>query len=337
MDDKAGVVPQATQPPVPFRAAWRLRNRLLRGHDLGVLAVFLAVIALLSLRSDAFLTNQNLANVARNFSWIAIVALGQSMVMIVGGIDLSVGATLALAGLIAAYCMQLGLAVPLAIVAGLLVGLAMGWVNGAMVARMRLPAFIITLGTMSIARGLAYGLTRGWSVTAMPAGFLVLGQLNLTLASWTVPLPFLLALAIALAVHLLLTRTVLGRYIYALSSGERALRAAGVNVVHLKELVYTLCGLLAAMGGLVMTARLGVAAPSAGIGNEVDVVAAVVIGGTSMFGGIGSTLGVLLGAAVTQVLYNGLVLLGFPGHWQTVAIGAMILGAILLDYWRRRR
>jgi ribose transport system permease protein len=152
-----------------------------------------------------------------------------------------------------------------------------------------------------------------------------------------VPLPFLITLGVALVVMLLLRHTVLGSDIYTMSSGERALLVSGVNVVGLKVVVYTLCGLLAAIGGMMIAARLGVAAPTAAIGYEVDAVAAAVIGGASLFGGVGSTLGVLLGAAVTQMLYNGLVLLGYPSYWQTAAIGAMILLSILLDYWRRRR
>lgn len=336
MQDKAIVAPPANEPPFPSAPRGRRWSSATRHHDYGALVVFLAVVVFLSLRTGSFLSNQNLSNIVRDFSPLAIVALGQSMVIIIGGIDLSVGATLALASLIAACCMQVGLPVPLAVAAGLLVGLAMGLINGLVVARVHLPAFIVTLGTMSIARGIAYALTRGWSVTTMPESFLVLGQRNLTFGPWSVPLALLLVLAVALAVNLFLNRTVVGRHIYGLSSGERALLSSGVNVVHLKELVYTLCGLLAASGGLLMTARLGVAAPAAAIGYEVDVVAAAVIGGTSMFGGVGSALGVLLGAAITQMLYNGLVLLGFPGYWQTVAIGAMILVAVLLDYWRRR-
>jgi ribose transport system permease protein len=138
-------------------------------------------------------------------------------------------------------------------------------------------------------------------------------------------------------VGLLLGQTVLGRYIYTLDSSEPALVASGINVTQIKVLVYTLCGLLTAVGGLLLTARLGVAAPTAAVGYELDIIAAAVIGGTSLFGGEGSVLGVLLGAAVMQVLRNGLVLLGFPAYWQTVAIGTMILLAILLDYWRRQR
>jgi ribose transport system permease protein len=165
----------------------------------------------------------------------------------------------------------------------------------------------------------------------------MLGQYDLPLGAWSVPLPALIVLGMALLVGLLLNQTVVGRYIFTLSRGERALLVSGVNVIHVKVLVYTLCGLLAATGGLLMTARLGVAAPTAATGYELDIIAAAVIGGTSLFGGVGSILGVLLGAAVMQMLRNGLVLLGFPAHWQTVSIGAVILTATLLDYWRWRR
>jgi ribose transport system permease protein len=315
----------------------RIGRELINGQVFVVLVVFLVVIVFLSLKTATFLSPNNLANLARNFSWLAVVSFGQSMVIIIGGIDLSVGATMALAGLAAAWCMQVGVAVPLAIAIGLLVGAFMGWINGTMVARVRLPPFIVTLGTMSIARGCAYGLTKGWSVTNMPESFLKIGQSDIPIGPWAVPLPFLIALGVALVVMLLLRHTVLGSDIYAMSSGERALLVSGVNVVGLKVVVYTLCGLLAAISGMMIAARLGVAAPTAAIGYEVDVVAAAVIGGTSLFGGVGSTFGVLLGAVVTQMLYNGLVLLGYPSYWQTTAIGAMILLSILLDYWRRRR
>ena len=302
-----------------------------------VLVLFIAVLAFLSLKTDTFLTRNNLASLSRNFSWLAIVSFGQSMVIIIGGIDLSVGATMALAGLVTTRCMQLGLSVPLAILVGLLIGVIMGWINGTLVAHVRLPPFIVTLGTMSIARGVAYGLTKGWSITNLPEGFLTLGQSDVGIGTWSLPLPLLITLGTALLVVVLLNYTVVGNDIYAMTSGEKALLVSGVNVVRLKVLVYTLCGVLAAIGGLIIVARLGVAAPAAGIGYEVDVVAAAVIGGTSLFGGVGSILGVLLGAAITQMLYNGLVLLGYPSYWQTSAIGAMMLMSILLDYWRRRR
>ncbi len=316
------------------RRAWR---RALAHEVFLIGVVFLVVFTFLSLKSETFLTPQNLAGLLRNISWLAIVALGESMVIIIGGIDLSVGATMALAGLLASRSMQLGATVPLAIAIGLSVGLVIGWVNGMLTAHIRLPAFVVTLATMSIARGFAYNLTRGWPVTNLPPQFVRLGQTDLGLGPWILPAPFILALAVALVVKLLLTRTVLGSDVYAVSSGERALLVTGVNVKRLKVLVYTMCGLLAALGGLVFAARLGVAQPTAALGYEVDVVAASVIGGVSLFGGVGTVLGVLLGAGITQMLYNGLVLLGGPSDWQITIIGTAILVAVLLDYWRRKR
>jgi ribose transport system permease protein len=164
----------------------------------------------------------------------------------------------------------------------------------------------------------------------------MLGVYDLPLGRWAIPLPVLIMVGLTLLASLLLSQTVLGRYIYTLGSSEQALLVSGVNVTQLKVLVYTLCGLLAAIGGLLMTARLGVAAPTAALGYELDIIAAAIIGGTSLFGGQGSILGVLLGALLMQIARNGLILLGFPGNWQAVAIGVLTLVAILLDYWQRR-
>jgi ribose transport system permease protein len=165
----------------------------------------------------------------------------------------------------------------------------------------------------------------------------VLGQAELVLGPLNLPIPVLVMVVLALLVFFLLDRTVLGRYIFTLGGSERALLVSGIDLTQIKVLVYTLCGVLAAIGGVLMTARIGVAAPTAATGYELDIIAAAVIGGTSLFGGEGSILGVLLGAAFMQVLRNGLVLLGFPAYWQSAAIGAMILIALLLDYWRRQR
>ncbi len=320
--------------PQSIRRIWRnLTNR----QEFIVLLLLLVIGAILSFWTDTFLTFNNLSNLARNFSWIAIVAFGQSMVIIIGGIDLSVGATMALAGLIAGRCMQAELPVPVAVLAGLLTGWTVGWINGIMVARVRLPSYVITLGTMSIVRGIAFILTGGWPVRDLPYSFRILGQYNLPLGSWSVPLPVLFMLGMVLLLGLLLNQMIVGRYIQSVNNSERALLVAGVKVVQIKVLVYSLCGLLAAVGGLIMTARLGVAAPTAAQGYELDSIAAAVIGGTSLFGGVGSVLGVLLGAAILQTLRNGLVLLGFPAHGQTVAVGTMILVFILFDHWRQQR
>lgn len=312
---------------------WRI---LIGRHEIVALVLLLVIGAFLSLRTDTFLTWNNLSNISRAFSWIAIAAFGESMVIIIGGIDLSVGAVMALAGLIGAFCLEAGHSVPFAVVVGLLTGGLVGWVNGALIGRVRLPPFIVTLGTMSVARGIAFGLTGGWPVRNLPRGFRALGQHDLPLGSLSLPLPVLFMLGLAVLLSLLMGKTVLGSYIYTLASSERALLTSGVNVVQMKVLVYTLCGVLTAIGGLLMTARLGVAAPTAAIGYELDIIAAAVIGGTSLFGGEGSIPGVLLGAAVMQMLRNGLVLLGLSAYWQTAALGTMILAFILLDHWRRQ-
>lgn len=336
MDDKAATLSQTKKRPDLLRSLRGTWHILTGRRETVVLVLLFAIGAFLSLRTDTFFTWNNLSNISRAFSWIAIAAFGESMIIIIGGIDLSVGAVMALAGLISARCLEAGLPVPLAVVAGLLTGGLVGWVNGTLVGRARLPPFIVTLATMSIARGIAIGLTGGWPVRKLPQGFRMLGQHALPLGSLSLPLPVLFMLGLAVLVSLLMGRTVLGNYIYVLASSERALLTSGVNVMQIKALVYTLCGVLTATGGLLMTARLGVAAPTAAVGYELDIIAAAVIGGTSLFGGEGSTVGVLLGAAVMQMLRNGLVLLGLSAYWQTAALGTMILAFILLDHWRRR-
>ncbi|MEW5873133.1 MAG: ABC transporter permease [Chloroflexota bacterium] len=317
-----------------LQRGWR---NLIHRQELVVFSLLLVVILFLSLQTDTFLTPNNLLNVARNFSWIAIAAFGESMVIIIGGIDLSVGSVMALSGLISALCLQAGASVSVAVLTGLLVGGLIGLINGLFVGRIRFPPFIVTLGTLGIVRGITFGLAGGWPVRNLPAEFRFLGQADLLLGPWNLPVPVLIMGALAIVVFFLLDYTVLGRYIYTLGGSERALMVSGIEPTNVKVLVYTLCGLLTAVGGVLMTARLGVAAPTAANGYEMDIIAAAVIGGISLFGGEGSILGVLLGAAFMQVLRNGLVLLGFPSYWQSAAIGAMILIALLLDYWRRRR
>ena len=320
-----------------FKPGNRSWGEPIRKHWL-LLSVFsFVIVAFLVLQLDAFFTSRNLLNIARSFSWIAIAAFGESLVIIIGGIDLSVGAVMGLTGLISAFSIQAGLPVWLAILIGLSTGGLVGWVNGFVIGRVKLPPFIVTLATMSIARGATHGLSGGWSVTDLPWNFRFLGQSDLSSGAFSLPLPFIIMLVLALLVHLLMQKTLLGRYIYAEANNEKALVISGVNVFNVKILTYTLCGLLAATGGLLMTARLGVATPTAASGYELDIIVAAVIGGTSLFGGRGTIFGVLMGAALMQVLRNGLVLLGFPAYWQEAAMGVMILLAIMMDYWRQER
>jgi len=326
-------------PPTAFPSKLTLSFswRALARRQEFVIALFLfALVILLSLRTGTFLTSTNLFNVLRASSWIAIAAFGEAAVIIAGGIDLSVGSVMALAGLVTGLALLSGWSVPLALSAGLATGIGAGLINGILISRGRLPSFIVTLAMLSAARGVAFGLTSGEPVRDLPADFVRLGR-SLSFGGWEVPLPLIIMLILGGLTSVLLSRTVLGGHIYALGSNETATWLAGIDVGRLKVTVYVLSGLLAAAGGILMTARLGVAAPTAAVGYELDIIAAAMLGGASLFGGKGTVGGVLLGAVTMQVLRTGLLLLGFPTYWQATSIGVVIVAAIALDRWRTGR
>lgn len=302
-----------------------------------LLILLILVGVALSLRSSTFFTTTNVFNIARQSSWFAIAAFGVSMVIIIGGIDLSVGALMALAGAVCTLALQAGLSTEIAIMLGLLSTASFGFLNGILVGRVGLPPFIVTLGIMGIVRGLTLGITGGEPLRNLPESFTNLGQGSLQIGLFTIPLPVIWMLVVGTMVGLLLHTTVLGRYIYTLGTDEQALLAVGIPAAHIKVLVYTLSALLAGIGGIIMTARLGVAAPTAAYGYELDIIAAAVIGGASLFGGEGTVIGVILGAVLMQTLRNGLVQLGTQAYWQVGAIGVMTLIVLLLDRSRRRQ
>jgi ribose transport system permease protein len=206
-----------------------------------------------------------------------------------------------------------------------------------MVTKGKLPPFIATLGMLLMARGLCYGLSGGWPVLNLPDSFVNLGQYDIPVAGVGVPVPLIFMLVIGVIMAIFLTRTVWGYRIYAVGGNETAAGLSGINTDRTKIMVYTLCGLLTAIGGLLMTARLGVASPTAGSGYELDVIAAAVVGGTSLAGGEGTILGVLIGAAIMQVLRTGLVLMGVSAYWLQAVQGLVIVVAIMLDQLRKRR
>jgi ribose transport system permease protein len=225
----------------------------------------------------------------------------------------------------------------LAVLGGLAAGLFIGLLNGLMITKGKLPPFIATLGTLLMARGTVNGLTGGWPVRNLPAGFRNLGQYDIPIAGVGVPLPLIFMLLCAILVGIFLTRSVWGYRIYALGGNETAAGLSGINTDRVKIMVYTLCSFLTSIGGILMTARLGVAAPTAAQGYELDVIAAAVVGGTSLSGGEGTILGVLIGAAVMQVLRTGLVLIGVEAYWLQAVQGFVIVVAIMLDQLRKRR
>jgi len=301
------------------------------------LALALMVMAL-GLASPNFLTVDNTMNVLRQISINLCLSLGMTLVILSGGIDLSVGSVLALAGAVAAGLLKNGLAlphfnllvqftVPGAIVAGIAVGLAVGWANGVAVTRFRLPPFVATLGMLSIARGLTMLWTGGFPITGLGDAF---GRLG-TGRALGVPMPVWISAALVAVFIAVTRRTTFGRHVYAVGGNERAATLSGLAVPRIKLLVYTLGGGLAAVAGVLVTARLDSATPNAGIGYELDSIAAVVIGGTSLSGGRGSILGTVLGCLIIGVLNNGLFLLDVSPFWQQVVKGFVILAAVALD------
>lgn len=276
---------------------------------------------------STFLNWVNISQVIRALSFIAIMAVGQALVIITAGIDLSVGSVLGLTGVITAVLMNHGFGIALAVLIGLCAAILCGVLNGLLITRAQLPPFIATLGMMSIARGLAFGLTGGETIRNLPPEFLAVGQGTLG----AIPIPILVMIVVALVAGYFLKATTWGRYIYAIGGNEEAALYSGLNVRKIKLSVYLLSGLAAGIAGILFTARFGVGQSTAGLGYELDVIAAAVIGGVSLSGGRGTILGTIIGSLLMGILRNGLVLLNVSEYWQEVAIGLVILLAVILD------
>lgn len=317
----------------------RLWGQLRRFQSLFVLLLMIAVMSWLV--PDRFLTSANGWNIMRQISVNVCLSIGMTMVIVSGGIDLSVGSVLAFTGAIAASLIKhplpltaLGLGVqftPLgAILAGVLVGVALGWINGQLITRLRIPPFVATLGMLSIARGMTMLWTKGFPITGLGDTFAILG----TRSVGGVPMPVWIAGSLVAVFVLLTQKTRFGRYIYAVGGNEETAKLSGLNVSGVKVWVYTLAGGLSAVGGLIMTSRLDSAQPNAGTGYELDSIAAVVIGGTSLSGGRGTIWGTVIGCLIIGVLNSGLVLLNVSPFWQQVVKGAVILVAVAIDRMR---
>lgn len=275
-----------------------------------------------------FFSLPNLINVALSIAITGILAVGMTAVILTGGIDLSVGSVAALAGVVAAMlAVGGGGGVLLGALAALGIGLAVGFFNGVMIARFRVPPFVTTLAMLTICRGLAFIVTGGRSIGNLPAGFGFLGRERLL----GVPVPVILMLVVFAAGWFVLRRMTFGRYVYAVGGNREAAYLAGVNTRLITLLVYVLNGLLVGLAGLVLASRLGAGVPNAGLQYELDVIAAVVVGGTSLNGGRGSVVGTFWGAVFIGVLNNGLNLAGIDPYMQKIALGLVILLAVLAD------
>lgn len=292
-----------------------------------------AVSIVMALTTENFLSSDNFLNIARQVSINAIIAVGMTCVILSGGIDLSVGSVMALSGTLMAGMMVAGVSPSAAIALGLGVGLAFGLFNGFFVAYAGMPPIIVTLATMGIARGLGLIYTGGYPIDGLPEMFAFFGRVNVL----GVQTPVVIMLLVFALAYLLLDHTPIGRYIYAIGGNEEAARLSGVRVSRYKLLTYALSGLMCSIAGLVLSSRLMSGQPNSGIGFEMDAIAAVVMGGTSITGGRGSIVGTLIGALMLGVLNNGLNMMGVSPYVQNIIKGLIILFAIYISRERRKR
>jgi putative xylitol transport system permease protein len=311
------------------------------GRKYGILIALLLVCAVLSFLSEFFLTQRNILNVLRQASINGILAIGMTFVILARGIDLSVGSVVALAGVVSASlattAATAGVAgapypVLLALLAGLAVGMVSGWICGVLVAFFNVPAFVATLGMLSAARGLTLLYAGGRPIPSLTPEYRFIGTGDIL----GIPMPIILFGLVFLAAYIVLSSTRFGRHVYAVGGNPHAARVSGINVKRVRLAVYIISGALAGLAGMILAARTGSALTQAGIAYELDAIAAVVIGGTSLSGGVGRVTGTLIGALLISVVNNGLDLMGVESYYQQVIKGVLIVGAVMLDQARHK-
>jgi ribose transport system permease protein len=305
---------------------------LFRRRESAILIALLVTMIVIGAVAPNFVAASNLYLLSRQISLVAIVALGQLFVILHGGIDLSVGSIMAMAGMAAGYCMKMDIDPALAVVLGTCAGLAMGVINGALISFVGIAPFIVTLGMLSFASGVVLGLSKGWPITEIPQSFLPIGQGELL----GLPVPVWIMLLLAALAHVVLTYTAFGRRTYAMGGNEQATFLSGINVRRIKFALYLISAGCASIAGIILAARFNGARADTGKGWELDAIAAVVIGGASLSGGSGSVLGVLIGACLMGVIQNGLVLMKVSSYWHPSIIGVIIWLAAILDRVKRR-
>ncbi len=344
-EEASGEFPQQAGGAAPVTARERsLRVRLIPYVDQYGIVILVAVmiITLQLLKPDVFLTWTNVTNIFRQIAVNAILALGVFVVILTAGIDLSVGATMALAMVVLAQTTKAGVPWYLAIWTPLLVGTAVGLLNGLGLTKLRLPhPFIMTLGMLNIVRGVTNLVSGGVPISGLPNEIRLWGARDLQLGrigdlTLNVPVSLLVTLVLYVGVWIYLTYRPRGRHIYALGGNPQAARVAGINIDGTLVFVYTLCGAMAGVAGLLLAGRTNSGFPNAGIGAELDAIAAVIIGGASFFGGRGAVLGVFAGALIMGLLRNGLNLLNVSVFWQQILIGVVIIAAVYVDVLRRK-
>ncbi|MFD2933762.1 ABC transporter permease [Spirosoma flavum] len=319
---KNGILTQFTQTGNSYKTRIRGIGKF------GLIIAFVLICLALSLLTPTFLTIQNLMIILTQVSINALLAFGVTFVIIAGGIDLSIGSMVAVTGVVAAsFAHPDTYPVGVPILMGLSAGLLFGAFNGFIITRSNVPPFIVTLGTMTIGRGLALILSKGRPVSNLSDSFNFIGGGKIL----GIPTLIIILIGLFILCSIVLKRTVLGRYIYAVGGNEQAAKASGIQLNKVKMIVYTLCGGLAALAGILLTSRITTGQPNAGTGFELDAIAAAIIGGTSTSGGTGTMTGTLIGALLIGVISNGLDLLNVTSYYQQVVMGIIIIGAVVLD------
>ncbi len=332
-DDQAPIQAPAASPAMP------LANRIilvsLREAGVGVALVVITLV--FAIVAPYFATADNFLRILGQISINTILAVGMTFVILIGGIDLSVGSVLALATVVGASIMVAGLdpviSIPLAVLACVAVGALCGFINGFVTERWRVPSFIVTLGMLSMARGASQVISDNSTINGLPKVFIDFGNLILF---GVIPVIFIIALSTVLIAWFVLRFTIFGRFIYAIGNNEEAVRLSGHDPAPYKVATFVICGLLAGLAGLTFLLRLNVGSPIAGIGYELTAIAAVIIGGTSFTGGKGSVIGTFFGVCLLQVLSTGLQLMGVEDNYKTIVIGLVVVLAVVFDTYRSR-
>ena len=315
----------------------RVANIILREGGIGLALILL--ILFFTFAADNFATLANVRNILNQITINTVLAVGMTFVILIAGIDLSVGAVMALSMMVAGTVLKMegtpvGLAIMLAMLAGLGIAMFIGFLNGGISEKWKLPSFIVTLGMLNIARGAALQLTEARTIYEFPKAFTAFGTTSII--NDIVPLIFLVALALVAVSWFVLTKTVFGRLIYAIGNNEEAVRLSGHRPSIYKIAAFTICGFTAGLAGLINMSRLTIASPIVGNGAELAAIAAVIIGGTSLFGGKGSVIGTFIGACIIGVLNNGLTIMGVDDFSRQILTGVVIIVAVILDYYRAR-
>jgi len=306
---------------------------ILRNKENGIAIPLLIVVLIIYLINPVFLKFDNVINILRQSAFVFLIGISMTFVFIGGGMDLSVGSILALSGIITGLGLLQGIPIWICILLGILAGAFTGFLNGIFVAIFRIPSFIVTLGMMYVARGVVQYLTRGVPVYPLPEKFNFLGQGYVA----GIPIVVIIAALLGIVGHIVLQKTIYGRSVNAVGGNLETARISGINVVTIPLFTYVLNGIASGITGIFTAARLGSALSNSGMGMELQVIAAVIIGGTSMFGGSGSIVGTLIGAIFMSVISNGMIILKISVYLQSVVIGSIIILFVGLDQYNRKR